>query len=101
LAAFGIELKGDMRNQHTVFACQVDTMTAHIPALVLMRALFKPLHTVFPAVFRPASIDALSFVSCDSAPPHVVVDHPRLATQIATIQYGINQGTALTWLQLS
>lgn len=101
LEAFGMDLVDGMRNQHTVWTCQAGTVTAHIPTLVLMRAFFKPLPTVLPAVFRPASIDTLSFVNYAATPPHVVIDDPRLATRIAIIQEGVSQGTALTWLQLS
>src|SRR5690606_13135560 len=78
LAAFGLNLDSDMRNRHSVWECQAGSLKAYIPALVLMRAFFKPLRIVLPAVFRPASIDTLSFVNYAATPPHVVIDHPRV-----------------------
>lgn len=40
-----------------------------------MRAFFKPHYCVLSAVFRPTSLDALSFVDYCQGPPVVVLDN--------------------------
>lgn len=101
LAAFGFNLTKDTSNKHTVFSCQVNEVTIHRPALVLMRAFFRPVNTVFPIVFKPAGIDELSFIGYNKLTLQVIIDHKRLSAHIATVQHGISQGVALSWLQLS
>lgn len=101
LAAFGFNLTKNTSNKHTVFSCLVNDVTIHIPALVLMRAFFRPVNTVFSIVFKPAGIDELSFIGYNKLTPQVVIDHKRLSAHIATVQHGISQGVALSWLQLS
>lgn len=71
-----MDLPADVENRHDVFTFAIDEkLTAHVPALALMRAFFKPHHCVLSAVFCPTSLDALSFVDYCQDPPVVVLDN--------------------------
>lgn len=72
LAGLGFT-KISSESRHQVFTFEVSqTLIAHVPALVLMRASFKPHYCVLPAIFRPAGLDMLSFVDYGQDPPAVV-----------------------------
>lgn len=66
-----------------------------------MRAFFRPTSTVFAAVFRPGSVDEVSFVDYSKSPHEVVVDHLRLRKAIDTLQCGVSKAVGVHWLQLS
>lgn len=102
LEAFGIEIPAGQLNRHSVFVLtDVKGMTIHVPALVLMRAFFKPGPSVFPAMFSPANIDLLSFVDYGSTPPCVVVDDAQCGKRCANFSDGVNQAKFIHWLQTS
>lgn len=76
LAGVGLDLPADVENRHDVFTFAInEKLTAYVPALVLMRAFFKPHYCVLSAVFRPTSLDALSFVDYCQDHPVVVLDN--------------------------
>jgi len=102
LAAFGIQVSSDLSNRHVVFALTSSNGVAiHVPALVLMRAFFKPALPVFRAMFTPANIDLLSFVDFASSPPIVVIDDVACAKRIADTKDGASKEKAIQWLQSS
>jgi hypothetical protein len=101
LAEFGIVVPEDAVNQHQVFCLKVKKVTVHVPALVLMRAFFKPVKQLLPRMFRPANIDEFAFVDYSSSPPVVVVDDAACLGQIAKVKHGDRQDAAINWLQTS
>lgn len=78
LQAFGFSAANQLSAGHPVY-CHVldDGTTLHVPALALIRALFKPHRLVLPVVFSPGNIDVLGFVDYASTPPVVVLDKER------------------------
>jgi hypothetical protein len=102
LSAFGIKIPDGQLNRHAVFAMKTRTrMTIQVPALVLMRAFFKPTQRVLPAMFSPANIDLLSFVDYSSNPPCVVVDDAQCAKSFSNLTRGVSQANFIHWLQTS
>ncbi len=102
LAGLGLALPEGCENRHGVYTLVSDKgITVHVPALVLMRAFFKPNHLLFPAVFAPAGIDLLSFVDYSASPPAVVIDDRACAKHLSKTAFGVSQDRALQWLQLS
>lgn len=101
LAAFGIVVPDDAENQHQVFCLKVKKVTVHVPALVLMRAFFKPVKQLLPRMFRPANIDEFSFVDYSCNPPVVVIDDTACLSQIAKVKHGDRQDASINWLQTS
>lgn len=76
--AFGYAAPHENSMGHPVFCHQLDDETCvHVPALVFIRALFKPNRLILPVVFSPGNIDVLGFVDYSSAPPVVIVDSAR------------------------
>jgi hypothetical protein len=101
LAAFGIVLSESAKNQHQVFFLRVKKVSVHVPALVLMRAFFKPVKQLLPRMFRPANIDEFSFVDYSSYPPVVVIDEAECRRQITMVKHGDRQDASINWLQTS
>ena len=101
LEAYGISLPENVVNRQTVFLIHDKKTVIHVPAIVLMRALFKPSHTVLLTVFRPGGIDELSFVDYSVNPPKVVIDDHHLEKHISRTHSGANRDKPLQWLQLS
>lgn len=106
LAGLGMGLPEGVENQHEVFTMVSDRRwTIHVPALVLMRAFFKPHPLVFPALYTPVGVDYISFVDYSATPPSVVIDgnfcgNGYVRNAIST-DPDASQGQALRWLQLS
>ncbi|MER1968335.1 hypothetical protein [Castellaniella sp. GW247-6E4] len=101
LAGLGFA-KISSESRHQVFTFDVSpTLTAHVPALALMRAFFKPHYCVLPAIFRPASLDMLSFVDYGQDPPTVVLDHVPGQARYLGPHRNIHWERAILWCQLS
>lgn len=106
LAALGMALPEGVENRHQVFTMVNERRwTIHVPALVVMRALFKPNPLVFPALYTPVGVDYISFVDYSATPPTVVIDgnfcgNGYVRNAIST-DPDASQGQALRWLQLS
>lgn len=102
LAGFGMALPEGRENRHEVFTLKAaNGATVHVPALVLMRAFFKPHRFLLPAVFSPAGLNLLSFVDYSTTPPSVVIDDAACAKHVAETFKGANKDRALIWLQFS
>jgi hypothetical protein len=101
LAAFGIVLSECTENQHQVFCLKIKEVTVHVPALVLMRAFFKPVKRLLPRMFRPANIDEFSFVDYRNYPPVVVIDESECLRQFTSVKQGDRQDAHINWLQTS
>ncbi len=101
LAGLGFPESPSEVHRHLVFTFDVNpALTAHVPALVLMRAFFKPHYCVLPAIFRPAGLDMISFVGYGQEPPTVVLDGVPEASRFCT-QKGTHRERAIQWCQLS
>lgn len=76
--AFGYAAPHENLMGHPVFCHQLDDGTSvHVPALVFIRALFKPHRLILPVVFSPGNIDVLGFVDYASTPPVIVLSRER------------------------
>lgn len=102
LQAFGVVVPEGSFNRHTVFSVSSPCgVTIHVPALVLMRAFFKPVRQVLPRMFSPSNIDLLSFVDYGCTPPVVVIDDAECCKRISLIANSTSQGKTIQWLQTS
>lgn len=102
LDAFGIHMPEGKANLHSVFTMSAQNgVTVHVPALVLMRAFFKPVQQLLPAMFTPANIDQVSFVDYTCTPPRVLIDDAVCARRIAATAYSGSQDKSIQWLQTS
>lgn len=104
LAGVGVDLPAGVVSTHDVFTFAInEKLTAHVPALALMRAFFKPHSHVLPAVFHPVSLDLISFVNLCESPPTVVLD--GLAFSLAMGRFrtenSVSRERAIQWCQLS
>lgn len=100
LAGLGFP-ESPLKSRHQVFTFEVSpALTAHVPALVLMRAFFKPHYCVLPVIFRPASLDMISFVDYGQDPPTVVLDNVSQVEKFNT-RRGAHRTQAIQWCQLS
>ncbi|QDL56451.1 transposase [Rhodoferax aquaticus] len=78
LKAFGFSPTDQLTAGHPVYCHALDDgTTVHVPALALIRALFKPHRLVLPVVFSPGNIDVLGFVNYASTPPVIVLSRER------------------------
>jgi hypothetical protein len=88
----------DGTNRHQVFMFTGENgVPVYVPALVLMRALFRPTRLMLPAAFTPVGADLLSYVDYSENPPKVVLDYHALIA----IRGGDWQNRFIEWLQLS
>lgn len=89
-------------NRHQVFEIRTaGGQTLHVPALVLMRAFFRPTRHVFPVAFKPSNVALLSFVDYSGSKPRVVVDDVPCARQLRRRFESLHQASAINWMQMS
>lgn len=74
LNALGLHTAQGLPNRHQVYECQFDGVRVVVPALVLMRALFRPTRFLLPGMFRPQALDRIRFLDYTRTPNEVVVD---------------------------
>ncbi len=102
LEAFGAaSLEPAIASNHQVFAARMERRTVYIPALALMRAMFRPNSHVLPAVFSPGNVDLLSYVDYSAATPRHVVHDAGLQKSLSDTDAGPLISEPLRWLQLS
>ena len=102
LNGMGINLPDTATNRHEMFTFKTeDGLTVYVPALILMRAFFKPHKFVLPAVFTPVGVDLLSFVNYTELPPIVVVDDSEFLKFSQSKCDRPNIHKAVSWLQTS
>lgn len=104
MAGVGLGLPAGVESKHDVFTFAInEKLTAHVPALVLMCAFFKPHSHVLPAVFHPISLDLISFVNLCESPPTVVLDGIALSLTMHSFrtQNSVSRERAIQWCQLS
>lgn len=97
-----LRIKGPVEHRHQVLvAPRENGKRIHVPALVLMRAFYKPAPIMFPALFHPVGMDLLSFVDGAKTPAEVVADGLgfRGCRQVKSQRDVAKK--MLAWLQLS
>lgn len=99
LTALGLSSLPD--NRHHVFQFEHEGLTVFVPALAVIRALFKPASVLFRLAFTPLGVDLISHVDWSQNPPTVVIDCPQAARVLGRAQYGARQIEALRWMQTS
>lgn len=77
LTAFGLESVGLVQQNHSVYMVTAGQLTLAIPALVLMRALFRPNKFMLSRVFRPHFLNFCSHFDNLQGPPRLVLDVPQ------------------------
>lgn len=81
-------------NRHMVLKGRFDGVQVVIPALVLMRALFRPTKFLLPLMFRAQALDRVRFLDFTRAPTQVVVD----ATWNGTYRTGDEVRQCISWV---
>lgn len=75
LQAFDIAIPVGQMSRHAVFRSQLaDGTTLLVPALALIRGLFRPRQMLLSSAFTPSNVDRLAFVDYAKSPPEVVPD---------------------------
>ena len=69
--AFGLETPADAKIRHQVYCCHDGDVRIVIPALAILRALFRPTHYFLPKVFYPNALERVRLVDFDRSPPGV------------------------------
>lgn len=101
LSGLGMVLPAGIEGRHTVFSIPAEQgCTIMVPALVLMRAFFKPVPLLMSAVFSPAGTNLLSFVDYRATPPAMIPDGLELLKQFLAAHREV-AAKMLKWLQLS
>lgn len=71
LMQFGFDESTSRRNLHAVYETKSNATRILIPALVLMRALFRPTRYLLPEMFRPQALDRIRFLDLSEPVPRV------------------------------
>lgn len=74
LKAMGLSIKEQSTNRHMVFEGEFDNVKTVIPALVFMRALFRPTRHFLPSMFRAQALDRVRYLDFSQYPVKVVMD---------------------------
>lgn len=101
LETFGLIVPEGHSNEQQVFLVKTPKGVAHVPAVALMRAFFKPISDVLPQVFRPANVDAISHLNYSTHPPSVCIDDKYCSKKFGSTRDGLYQANHINWLQLS
>ena len=84
--ATGVTLPAGEPNHHQVFEVVCGQLTMVIPALVLMRALFRPTQHLLPTMFAPHALDRVCWVRTSVDGAALVID-AHWATQSRAIHF--------------
>lgn len=96
LRALALHVPECATNRHMVLEGELDGVQVVIPALVLMRALFRPTKYLLPLMFRPQALDQVCFVDFERSPVDVVVH----ATWNGTYRAGNEVQQCVSWMTL-
>jgi len=96
LRALALPVPECATNRHMVLEGELDGVQVVIPALVLMRALFRPTKFLLPLMFRPQALDHVCFVDFERSPVDVVVH----ATWNGTYRAGDEVQQCVSWMTL-
>ena len=97
LNAFGIADEVTTPSSHQVFTTVHNGMRLFVPALVWIRALFRPSAHLLPRAFGPHFLDFVSHISSDDAESQVVLDTDLVSH--AQINRLSCPEQALTWMR--
>ena len=102
LQSFGFSISSGLENRHQVVTFEDHAgLKIHVPALVLMRAFYKPHMYLFDRIFEPGNIDLISFVDYTQMTPTVVIDNMSFHYRVLDKTHGLSQDRFIQWLQLS
>jgi hypothetical protein len=94
LRALAIPLPKNSVNRQMVLKGKVDGEHVAIPALVFMKALFRPTRFLLPMMFRPQALDRVRFLDFSRAQTAVVVD----ASWSGTYRTGDEVRQCISWM---
>jgi hypothetical protein len=96
LGAFGLSNSAALHNQHAVFETFSGPTRVLVPALVVMRALFRPTRYLLPRMFAPQALEHIRHVDM-SGSSAVVRYRSDLWRNLEATRYGDVTGP-LTWM---
>jgi hypothetical protein len=94
LSALNLSIPTHSANRHGVLKGELDGVQVVIPALVLMRALFRPTKFLLPLMFRAQALDQVRFMDFTHTPAEVVVD----AHWSGTYRTGKEVNECISWM---
>jgi hypothetical protein len=94
--AFGIDLPPAEKSQHQIFEFDWCDTKFVVPALVLMRALFRPERHLLPTLFGIQGLDHSVFLDYATNPPEPIIHAHWGKNRFRCATAGIKAG--LTWL---
>jgi transposase len=94
--AFHIKLEEGTACQHDVFEAQARGVTLVVPALVFLRAIFKPNAQFLARAFAPQLMDFAAYLDRDQDPPQIKADPTLPAVALSSRQS--NPLQTLAWL---
>jgi len=71
LSAFGLTDRDVKQNRHVVYEVKSGDLRIQVPALVLMRAFFRPTKYLLPILFKAQALDHVRFLNFSTTPPSV------------------------------
>lgn len=71
IQAFGMHCASADRSGHAIYAACHKDVRILIPALVIMRAFFRPTRYLLPQMFAPQALDHVRYLDCSYSPPQV------------------------------
>ncbi len=71
IQAFGMHCASADRSGHAIYAACHKDVRLLIPALVIMRAFFRPTRYLLPQMFAPQALDHVRYLDCSYSPPQV------------------------------
>lgn len=101
LNAYGITQPVGTAIQHMMYRYEQDGIQVVVPALAFMRTFFRPAAYLFERMFKPANVDAVSYVDYSGTSPKVVIDDTELGWRVRAVRSGVNKEESVRWLQLS
>jgi transposase len=76
LVGFAAPYQTSGQNRHAVYEVRVQGLRILIPALVLMRAFFRPTQYLLPQMFAAQALDRVRFLDVSHSPPRVEFHSP-------------------------
>lgn len=99
LAHFGMCARAADTDLHQVFEVESDGVRYLVPALVMMRALFRPTEHLLHRMFAPSALERTCRLDCVGEELRVVVDAPW--ANLAAVSRNSDWEGPLRWMMLS
>ncbi|TAH11097.1 MAG: hypothetical protein EAZ11_10380 [Curvibacter sp.] len=95
LSTFGFQLPDSISDEHQFYETEIDGRRFVIPALALMRALFRPALHMLPAMFRPQALDQIGRITPSESGLKVEIDASWAKAASSGQSYGWK--SAISW----